>query len=515
MAKFFKETKNYLFVIVVISLTCWLIRNYIGFPSASLDSSWILALNWAHLKGLQWGTDIIFTYGPLAHYFLPLQDFANVAQVTIINNLIMILNTSAIMFLFFRKTSSILQQIGTLSVFVFLLIFANSCGFNIIPIELSVIVALFLTQTCFFSDDSPNHYYYLGVIFFILSSVQFVKCSFIMISWALLIYVVAFCLYRRKYTEAAFSLLAYMTYSASMWIIAGQKITNIQNYFYNALVMSSGYTEAMQLSIIADKRGIRYLLLAVLYFIIYMYYFINSIFKKKWICFFNILLPGACMFLTFKEAFVRSDEHLFYFIRILPFIGIYLLYILFYNNNWLKNEYCFKNAKLGKRVLIDFMILLVIYGFAYSFNKNPAQIYPFADWAILRENFKHGNNMDPVKQQIRDFYGVNVDTLSYISPNDKVDIIPWDISLLYAYDMNWAPRPIFQSYSAYTHYLDVKNAEYFESDTRPDKIIFSFMSIDWRYPFFDARIEKATAPQGRKKRIAQKREALHNVGHHT
>ena len=33
----------------------------------SLDPSWGIALNYVELKNLTWGTDVAFTYGPLAH----------------------------------------------------------------------------------------------------------------------------------------------------------------------------------------------------------------------------------------------------------------------------------------------------------------------------------------------------------------------------------------------------------------------------------------------------------------
>ena len=34
----------------------------------SLDPSWGIALNYVKLKNLTWGTDVAFTYGPLAHF---------------------------------------------------------------------------------------------------------------------------------------------------------------------------------------------------------------------------------------------------------------------------------------------------------------------------------------------------------------------------------------------------------------------------------------------------------------
>jgi len=35
-----------------------------------LDPSWVLGLSWAIEEGLEFGQDIVFTYGPLAHLFV-------------------------------------------------------------------------------------------------------------------------------------------------------------------------------------------------------------------------------------------------------------------------------------------------------------------------------------------------------------------------------------------------------------------------------------------------------------
>lgn len=66
----------------------------------------------------------------------------------------------------------------------------------------------------------------------------------------------------------------------------------------------------------------------------------------------------------------------------------------------------------------------------------------------------------------------------------KIDIIPWEISLVEANKLNWKPRPIFQSYSAYTSYLDNINFKSISTEPR-DYILYNFSSIDSRHPFFD------------------------------
>ncbi|MEC4820001.1 MAG: hypothetical protein SAK29_43035, partial [Scytonema sp. PMC 1069.18] len=71
-----------------------------------------------------------------------------------------------------------------------------------------------------------------------------------------------------------------------------------------------------------------------------------------------------------------------------------------------------------------------------------------------------------------------------IVKDKSVDIVPWEISLVEANRLNWKPRPIFQSYSAYTSFLDQKNSQSLLQQPR-DYIIYQFAAIDNRHPFFD------------------------------
>ncbi|MDR0994397.1 MAG: hypothetical protein LBN38_07540 [Verrucomicrobiota bacterium] len=58
---------------LLISTLIFLMRVSIpiGAPQGGLDPSWELGLNWADIKGLAFGTDVVFTYGPL--YFLAIE----------------------------------------------------------------------------------------------------------------------------------------------------------------------------------------------------------------------------------------------------------------------------------------------------------------------------------------------------------------------------------------------------------------------------------------------------------
>lgn len=56
----------------------------------------------------------------------------------------------------------------------------------------------------------------------------------------------------------------------------------------------------------------------------------------------------------------------------------------------------------------------------------------------------------------------------------SVDVYPWDYSIIAANNFKWHPRPIINSYAAYTSWLDKQDAVYFESENAPEYFIWDF-----------------------------------------
>jgi hypothetical protein len=98
---------------------------------------------------------------------------------------------------------------------------------------------------------------------------------------------------------------------------------------------------------------------------------------------------------------------------------------------------------------------------------------------------RYNSEIDRNKQDVRNQYPGFATVPEYIGAGETVDIFPWDISALYAYGLNWMPRPVPQSYSDYTDVIDKLTAKYFTADSAPQKIVYQWMTIDGRYPAFD------------------------------
>lgn len=67
----------------------------------------------------------------------------------------------------------------------------------------------------------------------------------------------------------------------------------------------------------------------------------------------------------------------------------------------------------------------------------------------------------------------------------SVDVQPWETSIVFANDLVWDPEPIFQAYSAFTPVLDRLNARHIDS-AGANRILFHWNAIDGRHPLWDA-----------------------------
>jgi len=66
-----------------------------------------------------------------------------------------------------------------------------------------------------------------------------------------------------------------------------------------------------------------------------------------------------------------------------------------------------------------------------------------------------------------------------------VDIYPYNQDVLVAYGLDYAPRPVFQSCTAFRPSLAALNAAYLRGDRAPGTILFNVHNIDGRYPTLD------------------------------
>jgi hypothetical protein len=102
-------------------------------------------------------------------------------------------------------------------------------------------------------------------------------------------------------------------------------------------------------------------------------------------------------------------------------------------------------------------------------------------WKGIRLRLTHGeleNSFLKAEASIRDAYAVP-------PLNGTVDIYEVDQSFLLASKNEWNPRPIIQSYSAYTPYLAKLNEQHLRGANAPNWLLIDLQTIDDRLPSLD------------------------------
>jgi acetyltransferase-like isoleucine patch superfamily enzyme len=239
-------------------------------------------------------------------------------------------------------------------------------------------------------------------------------------------------------------------------------------------------------------RALAYNVISISSIFYYIYLLVPSINKRRkdTVAFIIITLP--VLFFAFKHGFVRNDtSHILSFISVI-FTFFLLLNILSiekgpFNAKWIKSHF----TSINLTVFGILMITMAHFASPSFWNDNifnNINSYKTA-YSIFASDATGADIIKSSRARILQDYSstsaiLNMDELKSAVDNNTIDIIPWDISLLWAIDANWTPRPVFQSYQAYSKYLDDINRKFY-TNTPPQYLLYSYKSIDNRYPLFD------------------------------
>ena len=245
---------------------------------------------------------------------------------------------------------------------------------------------------------------------------------------------------------------------------------SLLNYFINSLEISSGYSSAMSIV------GSEILLILALFQILGAILILILISKDKYL---NLALSFSfVMFIAFKHGFVRHDAHAVVFGLVMPLIALLSLSKIKEDKKLRISYLLFKLILIGSIIIAKSGFSPLIQAEKLLFNNvisNVSSVF-YLDNLQAKLIAKEKINLVSLKlpKKVINLVGTK-----------PIDIIPWDISLVRANtSLNWKPRPIFQSYSAYTATLDNINFQSISKFER-DYIFYNFKSIDERHPFFD------------------------------
>ncbi|HEV2740942.1 MAG TPA: hypothetical protein VGU66_20460 [Candidatus Elarobacter sp.] len=188
------------------------------------------------------------------------------------------------------------------------------------------------------------------------------------------------------------------------------------------------------------------------------------------------LLVCAVMFLSWKHSFVRQDGHILYYFDMAAVCAA-LLAVTLRRNTAIALGAATTALAFGALVWAQ----VQVYGTPGALF-HPARIargaayllQPRSTEAELAAEGDAALAPDRLPKAVRDRIG-----------DASVNVLPWEMAIVQAERLRWAPLPVFQSYSAYTPLLDGLNRDALVTRGAAF-VLYDYISVDRRYPFGEA-----------------------------
>ncbi len=259
------------------------------------------------------------------------------------------------------------------------------------------------------------------------------------------------------------------------WVAAGQHLSSLGPFLCNSWRITGGYTEAMMLTGKTEARdAVCFLLIAVLLCALTG--------RVAWARHrFLGALPlaglGTILFIVFKLGYVRNDRH-----EITSAMALVLISLV-----------CLAVACPGKKRAAGAASCLVIASMLFASSVFNCWLPGDGLWKQLAGTFSIYNLLAPVAGPytgyLRSNYEKNLASERKAHPLPPIegdaDLYSYDQTILFAHTLPYQPRPVIQSYSAYTPELAEINAAHLRTARAASNILFAIQPIDDRFPSLD------------------------------
>lgn len=472
-------------------------------PLARLDQSWVFAINEAVARHLRFGKEIIFTFGPYASIytrsFHPATD-----RLMVFGSLPLGLSyVIALLYLARRRQPYII-----LLLMLFLATFPSRDALLLSYPFILVVCALKFANSDDFRKDANLSWWQLlaiVVIFSVLGLLPLIKGSLLLPVGISMSILYTFLLYRFPFKQAVPLLLIPILATITFWIIAGQSLSDFPAFLRGTLLLTSGYTDAMSTPWVAWPSMIGYGFVIVYVTVSALIYLslIRSTQLTVWSKWLLGFLCAAFLLVAFKHGFVRTD-HLSIAFNSLAIIILTIGFL--YTDRYLTGSllvvivlvvgiYFRQEPVLTREVrenfgpgtangggrrgeILTFMSKRAIGTFSRITYESTCNTYTAA-WEGIRSRLTDSDGLQDrfvrALANIRSEYAVP-------ALEGSTDIYTYEESILLASNNEWNPRPIVQSYSAYTPALARLNEQHLRGTDAPDWVLLDLLAIDGRLP---------------------------------
>ena len=441
--------------------------------STDVDSSWCAVLDYARQHGLQFGHDLAFPYGPLGFVIMPVcSPWVGALQLALGSALCFIIVTGLCL-VAWRLTP--LWRYLCIAVFSFLALNMHSSADLLLSIGLLSWGLLCLVET------GPRLLVWL-VCFTMLAIVGAIaKISFLLAAILSVGAIGVDLAFRRQFLLAFAMPGLFCAGLLSGWVVAGQKLSYFLPFAAFGWAFSTGYDQAMgkQSSNMLGWCGPLVLALAAAMIVLRsLASFGKSPQAIRWR---KLILLGwlvASLFLAWKQGFVRLDA-----LHIELFLGFAVMLALLLEV--LSCETARTRSWVRSIAIACCLISLSMLGL--YFDAGPLDYFIFRPYQQLVLNLRHmahpvNSFREPAESEKSQERLAALPKFKAIIGSARADVFGNGQAYAILNNLNYQPRPVFQSYAAYSGKLMRLNEQFYSSSRAPDFILFNLAPIDHRFP---------------------------------
>jgi hypothetical protein len=432
-------------------------------PSVGIDPSWELGLHLARDHGFVVGRDIVFNYGPWGFLNQPLTLTPSLWMAAVGYRLLAQLALFSALGLWMQRR---LDGWKALVALVPLVLFLPSPEYRWL-LALGLWLALYLTTR----RERAFPGTLLGLIAAAAVLVKFSMglAALMMVGGGV---VAAWCIGRRR---SALSAAAGFAAGVVLWgVVALGSFGALIEFLSASLEISSGYNAAL------ERRGPLWQPILVLASALLVAEGLLRDRKSQPIELLALVLPFlGLLVITFKHAFVRHETHAF-----LAFgVGSIVIAWIALASAGRGYRWARATRAAGALALATAALWVVpptrLHRLPLAFGEHLGQAIRAVN-EIRQPDYRLRLQQElrrklPLARAAREMLGQHT-----------VDILTIEVAMAEAWELNWRPRRVLQSYAVATGKLDRMDADFFAGPTAPERLLVDLQGLDTRHPFMDA-----------------------------
>lgn len=441
-----------------------------GVIGVGLDDSWPLVLEYAAQQGWRWGSEVVFTFGPLGYLYPP----AGLGGFVVERSL----------FAWFH---------GGFAAYA-----AWRCGLQLPPLLRSAFwlwlilfpatdVLLCALVGCVLLKPVASGRLALlesASLVFACSIMALVKFTNFTAAAAAVGLFAVFAALQRRWLSAVVVPGLYAAFQVMIWLMAGQSLVDVLPYVRNSLQIATGFSTMSyppSTALLACGLG----LVGTLALIAAGTTWLAA--GRRPLALVSTALVAACAFVSWKHGFIRADSHVLqFFWCAFPYACLLALVI----PGAAVPVLCTRQGLMVQAAALLALVLgirgtsIAEGGWHRSWTQVATSLWKTG--VTMSSTLQGGIRLPTVKDTPHsEWEARRLDGISRHIGTAPLDVVNFQQGYAFLNGLNYRPRPVFQSYSSYTPRLQTLNLEHYLSPARPEYVLLQLESIDNRLVWLD------------------------------